>query len=106
MPSDILHCSSSRSLDRHNKLQCNKTKVQPNAGYLQETNSLHINFCTVEHRSKRHLRASPAPSKQSCSNQISSEAVVNSSSPCSNQLYFSSEDDIALTISRLQALLR
>lgn len=57
MPSHILHCSSSRSLDRHNKLQWNKTKVQPNAGdkfkrQIQEANSLYMDFCTVEHRRK------------------------------------------------------
>lgn len=63
MPSHILHCSSSRSLDRHNKLQCNKTKVQTNAGYLHETNALHAVFCTVEYRSKKHFHPHSPPPK-------------------------------------------
>lgn len=105
MPSHILHCSSSRSLDRHNKLQCNKTKVQTNVGYLHETNALHTVFCTVEYRSKKHFHAPP---KQSCNNQISSGAVANSRSPCLNKLYPRIPELYLrdLTVSRLQALLR
>lgn len=66
MPSHIFHCSSSRSLDRHNKLQCNKTKVQTNAGY-QETNALHTLFCTVEYTSK-HPPALHAPTSHATTN--------------------------------------
>lgn len=95
MPSHILHCSSSRSLDRHNKLQCNKTKVQTNAGYFQKTNALHTVFCTVEYRSKK-LFHTPHP-KQSRNNQTSSGAVANPRSPCSNKLCSRGEDAMDLT---------
>lgn len=95
MPSYILHCSSSRSLDRHNKLQCNKTKVQTSAGYPQETNALNTVFCTVEYRSKKHFHT-PHP-KQSCNNQISSGAVANPRNPRSNKLCSRGVDAIELT---------
>lgn len=96
MPSYILHCSSSRSLDRHNKLQCNKTKVQTSAGYPQETNALNTVFCTVEYRSKKHFHT-PHP-KQSCNNQISSGAVANPRNPCSNKLCSRGVDAMQLTL--------
>lgn len=58
VPSHILHCSSSRSLDRHNKLQCNKTKSSAKCR-VSETNSLYIDFCSVEHKLKKNISMPP-----------------------------------------------
>lgn len=85
MPSHIFHCSSSRSLDRHNKLQCNKTKVQKNAGYLQETNALCTVFFTVEHTLKKPPTF-PHTHPNHTTQLICSEALASPKSPCSDKL--------------------